>query len=178
MTATAREAAIDPFVISRVFDAPRELVFKAFTEPERMKHWWGPKGFTVIAQTMDLRPGGMYHYGLKAPDGNTMWGRFVYREIAAPERIVFVNSFSDEKGGLTRHPMSPSWPLEMLSTFLFEDLGNERTKLTIIWAPINETDQERGTFEKGRPSMTGGWTGTFEKLEGYLAEFKGQAAKA
>ena len=107
MSVTERKPAIEPFVISRVFDAPRELVFKAFTDPERMKHWWGPKGFKVIAQNMDLRPGGMYHYGLEAPDGNTMWGRFVYREIAAPERIVFVNSFSDEKGGLTRHPMSP-----------------------------------------------------------------------
>ncbi len=151
MTATARKPAIEPFVISRVFDAPRELVFKAFTEPEHMKNWWGPKGFKVIAQSMDLRPGGMYHYGLQAPDGNTMWGRFIYREIAAPERIVFVSSFSDEKGGVTRHPMSPDWPIEMLSTFLFEDLGDDRTKFTVIWAPINETDKERETFEKGRP---------------------------
>jgi uncharacterized protein YndB with AHSA1/START domain len=178
MTATARKPAIEPFVISRVFDAPRELVFKAFTEPEHMKNWWGPKGFKVIAQSMDLRPGGMYHYGLQAPDGNTMWGRFIYREIAAPERIVFVSSFSDERGGLTRHPMSPDWPVEMLSTFLFEDLGDDRTKFMVIWAPINETDKERETFEKGRPSMTGGWTGTMEQLEKYLAEVKGRAAKA
>ena len=169
---------MQPFVISRVFNAPRELVFKAFTEPERMKHWWGPKGFTVIEQAMDLRPGGMYHYGLKAPDGTTMWGRMIYREIAAPERIVWVNSFSDEKAGLTRHPLHTSWPLEMLSILLFEEAGEGRTKLNLNWAPINATDEEIETFDKGRPSMTGGWTGTMDQLERYLTEQVGQAARA
>lgn len=177
MSVTEQQPAIEPFVISRVFDAPRELVFKAFTDPERMKHWWGPKGFKVIAQNMDLRPGGMYHYGLRAPDGNTMWGRFVYREISAPERIVFVDSFSDEHGGLTRHPMSPGWPIEMLSTFIFEDVGDGRTKLTVTWLPINATDEECDTFDKGRPSMTGGWTGTMDQLHAYLAGLKNQGAK-
>ena len=92
------------FVISRVFDAPRDLVWRCFTEPEHMKQWWGPKGFTVLASKMDLRVGGTYHYGMKAPDGGTMWGKFVYREIVPQERLVFINSFSDEKGGITRHP--------------------------------------------------------------------------
>src|SRR5437667_4225050 len=113
------------FVISRVFDAPRELVWKAFTEPERMKEWWGPKGFTVIASKMDLRPGGTYHYGMKAPDGSAMWGKFLFRDIVAPERMVLINSFSDEAGGITRHPMAPTWPLQMLSTFTFEDVGGK-----------------------------------------------------
>ena len=118
------------FVISRVFDAPRELVFKVFTDPNHMMHWWGPKGYTVIAAKMDLRPGGIYHYGLKAPDGATMWGKFVYREIVAPERLVFVNCFSDEAGHITRHPLSPIWPLELLSTITFEAQKNG-TLLTI-----------------------------------------------
>src|SRR6266545_2230370 len=118
MTAIKSETATQSsdFVISRVFDAPRDLVWKAFTEPERMQEWWGPKGFKVIASKMDLRPGGTYHYGMKAPDGSRMWGKFVYREIVRPERIVFVNFFSDESGNITRHPMSPTWPREMLST--------------------------------------------------------------
>ena len=90
------------FVISRVFDAPRELVWKCFTEPERMKQWWGPKGFKVLASKMDLRPGGTYHYGLKAPNGAPMWGKFVFREIVPPQRMVLINSFSDEAGGVTR----------------------------------------------------------------------------
>src|SRR5712691_9215682 len=147
----------EAFVITRVFDAPRELVWKACTEPERMMHWWGPKGFSVRVAKMDFRPGGVYHYCLRSPDGHDMWGKFVYREIAAPERIVFVNSFSDEKGGLTRHPMSPNWPLEMLSTFTFnEDKG--KTTLTIRWSPLNATEAERKTFDSGHESMRKGWT--------------------
>ena len=155
------------FVISRTFDAPRELVWKAFTEPERMKQWWGPKGFTVKVSRMDLRPGGTYHYCLIAPDGKEMWGRMVYREIVPPERLVFINSFSDEKGGITRHPMSPTWPLELLSTLTFDEQKG-KTTLTVRWIPINETDEEWKTFDAGRGSMTQGWTGTMEQLGGYL----------
>jgi uncharacterized protein YndB with AHSA1/START domain len=156
------------FVISRLLKAPRELVFACFTDPEHMKQWWGPKGFTVIASKMDLRPGGFYHYGMRAPDGSAMWGKFVYREIEKPSRIVLVNAFSDEKGGITRHPMAPTWPLQMLSTFLFETEGDS-TRLTIKWVPLNPTDEERVTFEGGFASMNQGWSGTFEQLEAYLA---------
>jgi len=158
------------FIISRVFDARRELVWKAFTEPERMKHWWGPKGFTVIASKMDLRPGGIYHYGMKAPDGSPMWGKFVYREVAAPERMVFINSFSDEAGGISRHPMAPTWPLEMLSTFTFEEEPGGKTKLTIRWAPHNATADEQKTFDAGHDNMRQGWGGTLDQLTAYLAK--------
>ncbi len=169
MRSVTEKQITEPFVISRTFDAPRELVFKAFTEPERMKEWWGPKGCKVIAAEMDLRPGGKYHYGMQTPDGSTMWGLFVYREISAPERIVLVNSFSDEKGGLTRHPMNPKWPLEMLSIFTFEEVDGDRTKLTVSWTPIDEGDEEREVFEQARSGMTQGWSGTFGQLEDYLA---------
>jgi uncharacterized protein YndB with AHSA1/START domain len=158
------------FVISRVFDAPRDLVWKAFTDPERMKHWWGPKGFTVIASKMDLRPGGTYHYGMKAPDGSAMWGKFKYREIEPPQRLVFINSFSDEAGGTTRHPMAPTWPLEMLSTFTFEELPGGKTKFTIRWAAHNATADEQKTFDAGHDGMRMGWGGTMEQLEAYLAK--------
>jgi len=157
----------EPFVISRVFDAPREMVWKAFTDPGHMKHWWGPKGCTVQAAKMDLRPGGSYHYCMRTPDGRDMWGKFVYREIIAPERIVLINSFSDENGGLTRHPMSPTWPLEMLSVFTFaEDQG--KTMLTIQWSPWNAKEEERKTFDQGRSSMQQGWGGTLDQLGEYL----------
>ena len=110
MASTATKSA--DFVISRVFDAPRELVWKAFTEPERMKEWFGPKGSVIVASKMDFRVGGTYHGAMRDPAGNVMWAKFVYREIVAPERLVWVHSFSDEAGGLTRHPLSPTWPLE------------------------------------------------------------------
>src|SRR5215471_11703282 len=99
------------FIITRVFDAPRELVWQAHTELEHLKHWWGPKGFTWMGGKIDLRPGGVFHYGLRSPDGQAMWGKFIFREIVAPERLVFIVSFSDEKEGVTHHPLSPTWPL-------------------------------------------------------------------
>ena len=114
------------FVISRVFDAPRDLVWQCFTEPERMKEWWGPKGSTIVASKMDLRVGGTYHGAMRDPGGRVMWAKFVYREIVAPDRLVWVHSFSDEAGGLTRHPLSATWPLELLTTVMFDDAARRK----------------------------------------------------
>jgi len=159
---------VKPFVISRVFDAPRERVWQAWTEVEQMKQWWAPKGFTVTHCKVDLRPGGRGHYCLRGPDGSEMWGRFVYREIVRPERLVWINSFSDKDGGLTTHPMNPNWPREMLTTISFRDLGG-KTELTVEWIPIDGSSEvEFGTFDKGRDSMKGGWTGTLDQFAGYL----------
>ena len=94
-----------PFVISRVFDAPRDLVWKAWTERDRLMQWFGPKGFTMSTAKLDFRPGGSYHYGMRAPNGTDMWGKFRYREIVPQQQMVLINSFSDEAGGITRHPM-------------------------------------------------------------------------
>ncbi|HEY6831269.1 MAG TPA: SRPBCC domain-containing protein [Pseudolabrys sp.] len=171
MTAAADSQSKD-FVISRILHAPRDLVWKVFTDPERMRQWWGPKGFKVIASKMDLRPGGTYHYGLEAPDGKPMWGKFVYREITPPERMVFINSFSDEAGGVTRHPMAPNWPLEMLSTFTFEELEGGKTKITVRWTAHNASEDERKVFDSSFDSMNQGWGGTMEQLAAYLATAK------
>ena len=160
------------FVLTRVLDAPRKLVWTCFTDPERMKRWWGPKGFKVLHSKMDLRPGGSYHYGMQAPNGSAMWGMFRYREVVPLERIVFVNFFSDEAGGITRHPMAPTWPLELLSTFTFEDEADGKTKFTIRWSPLNATEEEQKTFDAGFDSMRMGWGGTMEQLEAYLATTK------
>jgi uncharacterized protein YndB with AHSA1/START domain len=161
------DATQKPFIISRVFDAPRDRVWKAWTEAERLKQWWGPKGFTVHTCKLDLRPGGVFHYGMKAPDGSDMWGKFAYREIKPQERLVFINSFSDPKGGTSRHSGHASWPLQMLSTVEFEEQGG-KTKVTVHWIPHEASETERKTFEQGRDSMKQGWTGTFEKFADYL----------
>ena len=153
-----------------MLDAPRELVWKCFTDPAHMKQWWGPKGVKIVKSEMDLRPGGTYHYGMQTPDGSVMWGKQVYREIVPPERLVFINSFSDEKGGLTRHPMAPTWPLEMLSVFTFEEQPGGKTKFTVRWSPHNATEEERKTFDAGHASMNQGWSGTMDQLEAYLAK--------
>jgi len=161
--------AAEEFVITREFDAPRDLVFKAWTEPERLAQWWGPKGFTVKVANVDLRPGGMFHYGMVGPDGSEMWGKFIYREITPPERMVFIVSFSDESGGTTRHPMAPTWPREMLNTVTLTEHG-KKTTLTLRSSAYAATEEERATFKAGHSSMQGGFTGTFDQLAAYLAE--------
>jgi uncharacterized protein YndB with AHSA1/START domain len=110
---------------------------------------------------------------MKAPDGASVWGKFVFREIVPPERMVFVNSFSDEAGGTTRHPWHKSWPLQMLSTFSFEEQPGGKTRFTVRWAPHNASEEERKTFDAGRGSMNQGWSGTLEQLEAHLARAKG-----
>jgi len=157
-----------PFQIARVFESPRERVWKAWTDPAQLSSWWGPRGFKVQSCKVDLRPGGMFLYGMTAPDGSDMWGKFIYREIAAPKKLVFVVSFSDPNGGVTRHPASPGWPLYLLSTVEFEEQGARRTKVTVTWLPHEATDAERKTFDEGRPSMQQGWGGTLDQLTDYL----------
>jgi uncharacterized protein YndB with AHSA1/START domain len=121
---------------------------------------------------MDFRVGGIYLYGMQNPDGQIMWGRMVYREISPPERLVFINSFSDEAAGLTRHPLAPQWPLQMLSTFTFEEQPGSKSKFTVHWSPYEPTAEEQAVFDAGHDSMTMGWSGTLDKLEAYLPKAK------
>lgn len=158
-----------PFVISHMFHARRDQMWQAWTERERLRQWFGPAGVTIPVAKMDFRPGGSFHYCMRTPDGKDTWGKFVYRDIAVPEKIVLVNSFSDAGGRLARHPFSATWPLEMLSTASFVDAG-EYTKLTIEWTPLNPTDEERRTFDSAHDGMRQGWSGTFGQLTGYLAK--------
>ncbi len=153
------------FVITRTFDAPRELVFKAWTEVEHLRHWWGPKGAKMEKSELDARPGGWFHYGLTKPF--EMWGRWMIREVTPPERLVFVNSFSDPDGGLARHPLHLEWPAELLTTVTFvEEAG--KTTVTIRWTPINPSETERRTFDNNHDSMNQGWGGTLDQLVEHL----------
>lgn len=156
-------------VITRIFDAPRDLVFKVWTESEQLKRWWGPKGFKLGVSRLDFHPGGVFHYSMQSPDGYEMWGKFVYREITPPEKIVFVNSFSDEEGNTVRVPFSPTWPLEVLNTLTLEE-HDGKTTLTLRGGPTNATEDERKTFTGMHESMQQGFAGTFDQLVEYLAK--------
>ncbi|WP_119679415.1 SRPBCC family protein [Indioceanicola profundi] len=156
------------FTITREFDASREAVFRAWTEPEQLERWWGPVGFALTVAGIDPRPGGTFLYRMRNDAGFDMWGRFVYREIVRPERMVYVSSFSDPSGGIVRAPFSAEWPLETLSTMVFEDLGG-RTRLHLHGVPINAAEAEIRTFKAGHESMRQGWGGTMDQLAAHLA---------
>jgi uncharacterized protein YndB with AHSA1/START domain len=120
-------------VITRIFDAPRELVWKAWTEPEHFMRWWGPKNFTSPVCKIDFRVGGAYLFCMRSPEGRDFWSAGVYREIVEPERIVYTHSFADEKGNpalASRYEMPVDWPAETLATVMFEEFQG-KTRLTL-----------------------------------------------
>jgi uncharacterized protein YndB with AHSA1/START domain len=159
----ATEPGGEDLVITRVFDAPRERVWKAWTEPESMMRWWGPKGFTCPVCQIDLRVGGTYLNCMRSPEGQDYWSTGVYREIVPPERLVCTDSFADEKGNVvpaTHYGMSADFPLEMLVTVTFEE-HERKTKLTLRHAglpPGKDLDDCRA-----------GWSESFDKLAEVLA---------
>lgn len=165
----ANPAAGFEFAIRRVFDAPLDRVWRAWTEAERLAKWWGPKDFDIVSVKLDLRPGGMCHYLLRSPDGQEIWGRLLFREIVPEQKLVFIVAFSDESGGISRHPLHEGWPLQILSTVTFSESGG-KTTITVRWVPYEATDSAREVFEAGKDSMRAGWTGTFDRLEAYLAK--------
>jgi uncharacterized protein YndB with AHSA1/START domain len=166
---TMRAEAASEFVITRVFDAPRDLVWRAWTDVEHLHQWFGPKGFTRCASKLDFRPGGIFHYSLKSPSGHEMWGKWVFKEIVPLEKLVLISSFSDAKGGVTRHPMSAQWPLEILSTTTFTE-HKGKTTLTLRWSPYKAKAAERQAFDGAHDSMTQGWGGTMDQLAAHLAK--------
>lgn len=157
------------FVLSRMVDAPRERVWKAWTEPKALAAWMGPKGAeTISSGKLDLRPGGTYHYGQKF-NGVEMWGKLTYKEVSPIDKLVYLQQFSDKDGGLGVHPMAPTWPKHMLTTVAFEDFG-AKTLVTIYWAPSEASEQELATFRGAMAGMHQGWGGSFERLDDYLKE--------
>ena len=165
------ERTSDPFVVVRTLAAPRELMFAAMTQAEHLKHWMGPVGMVMSHCQVDLRPGGTFHYGLRAAGaaaGPVMWGKWTFREIVAPERLVVVVQFSDESGGVGRHPLAPDWPLYTLSTTTLADAGGITT-LRLDWRALDATEAQEQLFNSSHAGMRQGWGGSMDQLDAYLA---------
>jgi uncharacterized protein YndB with AHSA1/START domain len=165
----AVESADRQVAFTRVFDAPRDLVWKAFTDRERMARWWGMKGTTTRIRELDLRPGGTFLYVMRMPDGREMCGKWVYREIVAPELLVVVHFATDETGKPIPHPYDPSLPPEMLTTSRFTEHAG-RTTLELRSVPINETPAQRAAFNKLADAMEEGFNNSLDLLGEYLAK--------
>ncbi len=155
--------ANEELVITRIFDAPRELVWKAWTEPDLVKKWWGPKGFTAPFAQSDFRTGGKYLYcmrGKAGPDApvRDYWSTGIYREIIPMEKIVATDSFADEKGNVvaaSHYGMSPDFPIKMVVTVTLEEQDG-KTKLTLRHAGMPASDIE---------GARQGWNESLDKLE-------------
>ncbi|SRR5579871_5520691 len=159
------------FVINRSFNAPIEKLFDVWTTPEHLARWVPPTGFTMKFIRVEIKPGGegFYCMSMENGGGHTMYGKTKYLEIIRPTKIVYTQQFADEKGNTAPHPMAPTWPETMLTTVLFTPEGEDQTRLTLTWEPYGKSSPaEMETFIKARPSMAGGWTGSFDKLDDYL----------
>lgn len=138
-------------IITRVFDAPRDLVFKAWTDPERAARWWGPKGFHLTHCEMDVRPGGRWRVCMHSRDGVDYWVQGAYREIVEPERFVYTWAWEKPEGKPGR---------ETLVTVELAEQGR-KTKMTFRQAEF-ETVEDRDSHRSG-------WTESFDLLAEYLA---------
>jgi uncharacterized protein YndB with AHSA1/START domain len=129
----AVKAADRDLVITRVFDAPRDLVFRAWTDPEHLKRWYAPRGCTIDFVRLDIRPGGTFHSCIRNPKHHDCWCVGVYHEIAAPERVVYTVAMADENGNRVEAAdlgMDPDWPSETVVTVTFAEQGG-KTKVTL-----------------------------------------------
>jgi len=149
-------------VIVRTFNAPREAVWQAWTEPERLMRWWGPKGFTAPVCKTDLRVGGKYLYCMRSPEGRDFWSTGLYREIAAPSLLVCSDSFADPDGNVvpaTHYGMDPDFPLELQITVTFEgDADITLMTLRHLGIPPGEMSD----------LCRAGWNESFDKLAASL----------
>jgi uncharacterized protein YndB with AHSA1/START domain len=158
------ETAGRELVIERVFDALREDAWRAWTDCEHLSRWWGGKDSTLPVCKVDFRVGGAYQFCMRTTEGKEYWSAGVYKEIFAPERLVFTDSLTDDKGNVvpaTHYGMSEDLPLEMLVAVKFTD-DRGRTKITLTHAGIPAGEERDGAEQ--------GWNDFFDKLADALKE--------
>lgn len=162
------EDAQNGLTITRIFDAPREFVWKAWTDPELITKWWGPEGFTSPSAKVDLQVGGKAIFAMRGPVGSewdrVMYSSGVYKEIIPYEKIVTTDYFSDAEGNMiepSAEGQDPNFPKEMTITILFEEVENGKTKLSVIYPKPETKEQMESMLKSG---MEEGWSSSLNKL--------------
>jgi uncharacterized protein YndB with AHSA1/START domain len=171
MPKAAQKSKSRDLTITRIFNAPVELVWKSWTDPELAKRWWGPKDFTAPVIRIDLRVGGKYLYDMRSPDGQDFWSTGVYREIIQFKKMVITDNFADEMGTIvpaSHYGMTGEWPNELLVTLTFEDQKG-KTKFTLLHEGLPPGEMAN--------SAKDGWNESFDKLEKVLEEEKSRWGK-
>jgi uncharacterized protein YndB with AHSA1/START domain len=161
----------EQFIINRSFEAPINVVYDMWTNPKHFAKWLGPTGATMQFIRADIKAGGNSFYMMTTDSGVTMYGNIKYLELHKPDLIVYTQQFSDRDEKMSRHPMMPTWPATMLTVVQLVEEVPGRTRVTVTWEPHGDfTAEEMATFVKERAGMTQGWTGSFDKLEDYIAQ--------
>lgn len=165
----------EAFVITRHFKAPQVLLFAALTQAEHLRQWMSPPGMEMSHCSVDARVGGCFHYDMRPqgapPEVQGLWGKWTFRELTPPTRLVVAVQFSDAQGGISRHPMAPGWPLLTLSTTTLSE-AEGGTLMHLAWCPLNATPEEEALFAASHDGMRMGWGGTMDHLDAHLARVR------
>lgn len=148
-------------IMERSFDAPKELVFSMFIESDHITHWWGPIGWDTTVYKMEVKPGGIWHYCMRSPEGQESWGKAVYREIDPPDRLVYVDAFSDEQENEVE-----DMPMMLIKMdFITEGAGCKVVSAT----KFDSQEELQNVIDM---QAVDGMNQTYDRLEKYLAELQ------
>lgn len=161
--------SLPEYILERRFNAPRELVWKTWTEPELLSRWYGP-GVETVIHKLDVRSGGLWLNEMKF-GGGSHYQRVEYTEVVAPERLVWLHSVSDADWEIAANPMMPDWPRTLLTTVTFTQSGEE-TEVRLIWTPHEASEAEISCFAEAISGLDKGWGKGMEMLADLLEEMQ------
>jgi len=157
------------FILDREFDAPRDLVWRVWTDPDLIPRWYGPTAQTIVHK-FDLKPGGLWLGEMKWGD-NSKFSKIIFQEVVPQEKLSWHDSSTDAEWKITASPMMPDWPRVMLITVTFEDVGT-RTSVRLTMMPVDATEAENACFAAAMSGMGKGWGSGFAEIDELLAQLR------
>lgn len=157
------------YIVERMFDAPRAMVWRAWTDPELLARWYGP-GVDTIIHKFDLKPGGVWLNEMKWGDKSDL-SKAVFQEVVPEQKMVWHHSSTDADWNTVSNPMMADWPRVLLTVVTFEDEGAQ-TKVTLTWTPLEASEAERACFANVMGSMGKGWESGFAIMDEMFAEMQ------
>ena len=159
----------DEYVLERVFDAPRALVWRTWSEPELLARWYGP-GVETIIHEFDLRPGGVWKNEMRMKSMSDM-SKMEFQEVIPGEKIVWHHYSTDADWNVQANPMMPDWPQMLLTTVTLNDRG-DKTMVRLIWEPHGATEAEIACFTGAMANMGKGWESGYRIIDDILSELQ------
>lgn len=157
------------YILERVFDAPRELVWRTWTEPDLLVRWYGPNVETIVHR-LDVKPGGLWLGEMKWGD-NSNFQRVEYTEVTPPERLVWLHAMADADWNIVSNPMMADWPRVLLTTVTFEE-ADGKTHMRLTWVPHEASEAEVACFSAAIEGLDKGWGAGMELLAELLVELQ------
>lgn len=158
-------------VMAKRINAAQDLVYSMWTDGEHLANWWGSSGVKLDVISIDVQPGGLFHYKETTHDGQVLYGKFTYHQVESPDKLAFTRSFADEQGHTIRAPFDANWPLEILNTLAFSEEDGQTT-IEMEGLPFNATEEEAAVFQSSQEAVKQGVAGTFAQLEAYIGKIK------